>query len=81
MRTLQRDAEKGLITPARPQSRQDAPIPELRSRLAHILNVPYSGNEPVSAGLGWVGENRYACGVRIACGLVGDLFEHPATLL
>jgi hypothetical protein len=34
------DDEKGSITPALPQARQDAVLPELRFRLANILNVP-----------------------------------------
>jgi hypothetical protein len=34
------DDKKGSITPALPQARQDALLPELRSRLANILNVP-----------------------------------------
>ena len=34
------DVEKGPITPALPQARQDAPRPELCSRVAQRLNVP-----------------------------------------
>jgi hypothetical protein len=34
------DAEKGAITPTLSQARQDAPYPELRSRLESVLNVP-----------------------------------------
>jgi hypothetical protein len=45
------DAEKGSISPARPQARQDALLPGPRSRVEKILNVPL-GKERVSARLG-----------------------------
>jgi hypothetical protein len=35
------DAEKGSISPARPQARQDALLPGPRSRVEKILNVPH----------------------------------------
>ncbi|MDQ6733741.1 MAG: hypothetical protein M3Z35_06440 [Nitrospirota bacterium] len=39
------------ITPTLPQPRRDASLPELRSRLKEILNVPM-GKEAVLAGSG-----------------------------
>jgi hypothetical protein len=49
------DAEKGTVTPALPQARQDALLPELRSRFAKILDVPRGRSQSLLA-QGWVGE-------------------------
>ena len=51
-RLLAQDAETGYISTRPSQARQDAPLPELRSRVAKILNVAHLGKEPVLAAWG-----------------------------
>ncbi len=47
--------KKASITPTRPQARQGAPLPDLRSRLKKILNVPSREGARLGAlGGGWV---------------------------
>ena len=55
------DAETGSIAPALPRARQDALLPELRSRFVKVLNVPQG----------------YACGLDSPAALLDSLFEHP----
>jgi hypothetical protein len=56
---------------------QDAEkIPQPRSRLATILNVPH-GKERVLARLGWEGEIGYASGCASPAALLDGFFEHP----
>src|SRR6476620_3030770 len=54
------DAEKGCITPSPPQARRDASLPELRSRVVKILNVPMAQSRSWPA-QGLEGDYRYAC--------------------
>jgi hypothetical protein len=47
-------AENGPIPPTQPEARQDALLPERRSRVGKILNVAMG--KLVLAGSGWAGE-------------------------
>jgi hypothetical protein len=69
------DAEKGTVTPALPQARQDALLPELRSRFAKILDVPRGRSQSLLA-QGWVGEISVRLRFWPPCGLAGCRFEH-----
>jgi hypothetical protein len=75
----EQDVEKGPITPALPQARQDAPLPVLRSRFVQSLNVPPMGKEPVSAGSGMAGV-MLRLGVSLTAAALDGVFEHPARL-
>jgi hypothetical protein len=55
--------KKALITPALPQARQDAPLPELCSRVAQRLNVPPTAK---SLSLGRLADGRV---IRVRLGI------------
>jgi hypothetical protein len=69
------DAENAYVVTRPTQSRQDAPVPKLRSRLEPILNVPHTRKE-LSWQLGEGGWNTSRLRFFLACGLVGRRFEH-----
>ena len=73
------DAEKGTVTPALPQARQDAFLPELRSRFAKILDVPRGRSQSLLA-QGWVGEISVRLRFVSPAASLDDLFKHPHIL-
>ena len=70
------DAENAYFITRSTQSRQDAPVPKLRSRFETILNVPHTRKE-LSWQLGAGGWKLRRLWLFLACGLVGRRFEHP----
>jgi hypothetical protein len=72
-------AENGTIPPTQPQARQDALLPERRSRVGQILNVAMgkSRSWPAQGGAGEIALRLRFC---LACGLAGESFEQPVGL-
>jgi hypothetical protein len=74
---MRQAAENGTIPPTQPQARQDALLPERRSRFYQLLNVPLEKSRSGPA-QGWAGEMvvRFRCALKPAA-LLDDRFEQP----